>query len=99
MGDRGHRRHRSRRLSRGGRLSIGEAIGKRKRRWKRSSTVIAYVARQASRSATRSRDLRLCESVWRQATVFSYFGEEEALTWDYPEQKRALEGIGVKSFG
>jgi len=28
--------------------------------------------------------------------IFSYFPEEEALTWDYPEQKAALEGAGVR---
>ena len=31
-----------------------------------------------------------------EAAVFSYLGEEEALTWDYPEQKRALEGTGIR---
>lgn len=29
------------------------------------------------------------------AVVFSFFPMEEALTWDYPEQKRALEAKGV----
>lgn len=28
--------------------------------------------------------------------IFSYFPEEEALTWDYPEQKAALEAVGVR---
>lgn len=28
--------------------------------------------------------------------IFSYFPEEEALTWDYPEQKAALEAAGVR---
>lgn len=28
--------------------------------------------------------------------IFSFFPEEEALTWDYPEQKAALAKIGVK---
>jgi benzoyl-CoA reductase/2-hydroxyglutaryl-CoA dehydratase subunit BcrC/BadD/HgdB len=28
--------------------------------------------------------------------IFSYFPEEEALTWDYPEQKAALESAGVR---
>jgi hypothetical protein len=28
--------------------------------------------------------------------IFSYFPEEEALTWDYPEQKAALEKRGLK---
>lgn len=31
-----------------------------------------------------------------QAAIFSYFAEEEALTWDYPEQKAALEAAGVR---
>jgi hypothetical protein len=28
--------------------------------------------------------------------IFSYLPEEEALTWDYPEQKAALEAVGVR---
>jgi benzoyl-CoA reductase/2-hydroxyglutaryl-CoA dehydratase subunit BcrC/BadD/HgdB len=31
------------------------------------------------------------------AVVFSYFPTEEALTWDYPEQKAALEAMGVRT--
>ncbi len=31
-----------------------------------------------------------------QAAIFTYFPEEEALTWDYPEQKAALEAAGVR---
>jgi benzoyl-CoA reductase subunit C len=31
-----------------------------------------------------------------QAAIFSYLPEEEALTWDYPEQKAALEAAGVR---
>lgn len=31
-----------------------------------------------------------------ETAIFSYFPEEEALTWDYPEQKAALEARGVQ---
>ncbi len=31
-----------------------------------------------------------------QLAIFTYFPEEEALTWDYPEQKVALEKRGVR---
>ena len=34
-----------------------------------------------------------CEA---DAAIFSYFAEEEALTWDYPEQKATLEKGGVR---
>jgi benzoyl-CoA reductase/2-hydroxyglutaryl-CoA dehydratase subunit BcrC/BadD/HgdB len=31
-----------------------------------------------------------------ETAIFSYFPEEEALTWDYPEQKAALEARGIR---
>ena len=80
-----------------GELSIGEAIDKRKPPLE--AIADSYrVCRAASRSF---RDpggeiADFAKACGAEAAVFSYFGEEEALTWDYPEQKRALEGIGVK---
>jgi hypothetical protein len=36
---------------------------------------------------------RVCRA---DAAVFSYLPEEEALSWDYPEQKAALEAAGIR---
>jgi hypothetical protein len=44
----------------------------------------------AGEVATYARTLRI------DLAIFSYFPEEEALTWDYPEQKAALEAAGVR---
>jgi hypothetical protein len=32
-----------------------------------------------------------------QAAIFYYYAEEEALTWDYPAQRRALDRAGIPS--
>jgi benzoyl-CoA reductase/2-hydroxyglutaryl-CoA dehydratase subunit BcrC/BadD/HgdB len=42
-----------------------------------------------------ARIIDFARGCYAEAAVFSYFPEEEALTWDYPEQKAALESIGV----
>jgi hypothetical protein len=39
---------------------------------------------------------QLASECGANAAIFSYFPEEEALTWDYPEQKAALEAAGVR---
>ena len=54
--------------------------------------------RAASRRTVEAgRDIREFATLCRaDLAIFSYFSEEEALTWDYPEQKAALEEIGVR---
>lgn len=39
---------------------------------------------------------RFAADAGAKLAIFSYFPEEEALTWDYPEQKAALEKAGVR---
>jgi benzoyl-CoA reductase subunit C len=39
---------------------------------------------------------RFAQACSAETAIFSYFPEEEALTWDYPEQKAALEAHGIR---
>lgn len=79
-----------------GELSIGDEMGP-------GDPIEAIVhryrsLRAASRAFTRpgpevAAFAKACNA---QAAIFSYFPEEEALTWDFPEQKVALTKIGVR---
>jgi hypothetical protein len=64
-----------------------EAIADRLRKEQAASRRFADVAGE---TATFARALRV------DLAIFSYFPEEEALTWDYPEQKAALEAAGLR---
>lgn len=79
----------------GGDLSVGRALGN-------GSPLEALAdGLRADPAATRrvadpaGHIIAFAKACGAQAAVFSYFPEEEALTWDYPEQKAALEASGV----
>ena len=64
-----------------------EAVADRLRADQAASRRFADMAAEA---ATFARSLRA------DLAIFSYLPEEEALTWDYPEEKAALEAAGVR---
>jgi hypothetical protein len=51
----------------------------------------------SSSSADAQAVVEFVESAQADAAVFFYYAEEEALTWDLPAQRRALDRIGVPS--
>jgi benzoyl-CoA reductase/2-hydroxyglutaryl-CoA dehydratase subunit BcrC/BadD/HgdB len=64
-----------------------EAIADRLREDQAASRRVANAAREIATFA---------EALKVDLAIFSYLPEEEALTWDYPEQKAALEAAGVR---